>query len=198
MSAVADPSRFERAIAGFDAANASDPNQEDDNGAMRPKELLYAERMTEFLNAFAPDAPEEVKLAARAQHIRRWEIKRSDFPEGRRGYLDWRTACGRHHAETASRILREAGYGQETVGRVSALLQKENLKADRDVQLLEDVACLVFLQYYFDPFSSGHGDQKIVRILQKTWRKMSPEGRQAAQKLDLSPRARELVNRALE
>ena len=54
--------KFNAAIARFDVANAEDPDGE---------ELLYAQRMSEWLGKFAPDASETVKLAARSQHIRR-------------------------------------------------------------------------------------------------------------------------------
>ena len=152
--------------------------------------------MTATLDSFAPEAPEAVRLAVRCQHIRRWTVPRDTYPEGRDGYRRWRTDLARFHAETAGTILREVGYGEDTVARVGALLRKERLKADPEVQLLEDVACLVFLQYYLPAFAARHDDAKLVDILGKTWRKMSERGRAAGLALDLDPRVSALVSRA--
>ena len=198
MSRTFEPTgRFREAVARFDRANAEDPNVETVGGASRPKELLYAQRMSEALERFAPDASEVVRLAVRCQHIRRWTVPRDGYPEGRDGYRRWRTDLGRFHAETAGGILGEVGYDDATVGRVQALLRKERLKADPEVQLLEDIVCLVFLRHYLAPFTGQHEDEKIVGILRKTWRKMSDRGRAAALALDLAPALRNLVARAL-
>ncbi|MDH5536607.1 MAG: DUF4202 domain-containing protein, partial [Betaproteobacteria bacterium] len=133
---------FERAVARFDAVNGEDPNLEQGEGTPQPKELLYARRMSAMLERFAPDAPEAVRLAARCQHIRRWDIPRVDYPRTPAGYKEWRTRLQRHHAEIAGKILRGAGYGDDMVGRVASLLKKEKLKRDLDSQLLEDVVAL--------------------------------------------------------
>ena len=194
---AAEAARLRAALARFDRANADDPNRELVDGAEQPRELVYARRMTAMLERFAPDAPEAVRLAVRCQHIRRWTVPRDTYPEGRDGYRRWRTDLARFHAETAGTILREVGYGDDTIARVGALLRKERLKADPQVQLLEDVACLVFLQHYLPAFAAQHDDAKVVDILGKTWRKMSARGRAAALALDLEPRVRALVSRAV-
>lgn len=191
-------SRFENAVARFDAANGEDPNRERVGDAERPKALVYAERMSACLDRLAPDAPEAVRLAARSQHIRRWTVPRGDYPKGRDGYRRWRTDLARFHAEAAGDILRDVGYDEATIGRVQALLRKERLKADPDVQLLEDVICLVFLEYYLDDFSQKHERPKVVDIIRKTWRKMSDRGRGASLSLELTPRVRALLREALE
>ena len=190
-------SRFERAIEGFDRANREDPNRVVADGVEQPKELLYARRMTARLGRFAPDAPEPVRLAARSQHIRRWTIPRSDYPEGRDGYRRWRSDLARFHASTAAVILREVGYDDATVERVESLLRKERLKTDPDVQLLEDVICLVFLEQYLSDFVLKQDDATLVAVLRKTWRKMSDDGHRAAGALDLTSDVRALVARAL-
>ena len=190
--------RFTAAIARFDAANAEDPRREPVDGEPQPRELVYAQRMTAALDRFATDAPEAVRLAARCQHIRRWTIPRDRYPAGRDGYRRWRTDLGRFHAETAGEILREVGYDEATVTRVGALLRKERLKADPDVQLLEDVICLVFLRHHLADFAAQHDDEKLTDILRKTWRKMSDRGRAAALQIDLAPELRALVARAVE
>ena len=140
---IADPKRFDAAIAAFDAANAEDPNR--DEG--RPKELLYAQRMSAMLDRFAPDASEAVRLAVRAQHIQRWKTPRASYPMDRQGYLQWRTGLYKFHAETAGRILQEAGYDAGTIERVQAAVGKKGLKVNAETQLLEDVTDLVFLEH---------------------------------------------------
>ena len=195
---VASPfDRFQQAIERFDAANGEDPNRVVVDGVEQPKELVYAGRMTACLDRFGPDAPEAVRLAARCQHIRRWTMPRADYPAGRDGYRRWRTDLARFHAATAAAILREVGYDDATVARVEALLRKERLKTDPDVQLLEDVICLVFLEHYLFDFVPKQHEEKLVGVLRKTWPKMSDDGRRAALALDLAPDLRRLVARAV-
>jgi hypothetical protein len=182
----------------FDAANAEDPNLEPDAaGQLVPKEVLYAQRMTTCLNRVAPDAPEAVQLAARCQHIRRWAIPRADFPLTRPGYHQWRNALKKYHAELAGQLLAQAGYEPETITRVQELVQKLRLKDDPEVQLLEDVICLVFLEYYFLPFAAQHPEEKVIEIVQKTWPKMTERGHALALQLPFAPEARALVEKAL-
>jgi hypothetical protein len=194
---ISDQTRFDTAIARFDAANAEDPNSETVAGEAHPKELLYAQRMTTWLNKLAPDASEALRLAVRCQHIQRWAIPRRDYAMDRRGYLRWRTTLAKFHARTAGDILREVGYDDDTIRRVQMLLRKEGLKRDAEVQCLEDVACLVFLQSYFADFANQHEEAKIIDIIQKTWKKMSPRGHELALTLPLSSDASQLIDKAL-
>lgn len=177
-----------KAVEQFDAANARDPNA---------KELLYAQRMTEWLGKLSADASEPLKLAVRCQHIRRWEIPRKSFPMDRAGYHKWRSTLYDFHADRAAEILLEVGYDDETIARVRSLLRKERLKADPEAQTLEDVACLVFLEFYFSEFAAQHDEAKVVNILKRTWAKMSTRGRQAAMTINLPPPQRELIAKAL-
>jgi hypothetical protein len=188
--------RLDAAFARIDEANAQDPNLERLDGQDFPKELLYGRRMSATLAMFAPEADDAVKLAARAQHVQRWKIPRSDFPMDRKGYLAWRQKLYGMHAELAGEILREVGYDDATIARVGTLLRKKGLKTDPDVQLLEDVICLVFLEHYFAEFSVKHDDAKVIDILRKTWAKMSPRGHEAALALPMGEERR-LVERAL-
>lgn len=181
----------------FDEANAQDPNKESSEGKLYPKELLYAQRMTDILNEFEPDASEALQLTARCQHICRWEIPRESYDMNRVGYLKWRQELKQFHAEKASNILRKVGYDEDTIDRVSFLLLKKQLKKDEETQTLEDVICLVFLKYYYEPFLIKHNDDKIISILQKTWKKMSQKGHKAALTLAFSERGMELVSKAL-
>ena len=181
-----EPTRFQTAIDHIDAANAA-----------VPAEVLYAQRMTAWLDRLYPDASEALRLAARAQHIRRWEIPRGSYPMDRAGYHRWRTALYTFHAETADSILRGVGYPDATIARVRALLRKERLKSDPEMQALEDVACLVFLENYFADFAPKHDEEKVITILRRTWAKMSPRGHVAALELKMEPAARSLVEKAL-
>lgn len=163
---------FERAIALFDAANAEDPNR--DEG--QPKELLYAHRMSGMLDRFAPEASEAVKLAVRAQHIRRWTVPRDSYPMTKDGYYAWRTGLYKFHAETAGELMRQAGYDDAMIDRVKAAVGKRGLKVNPETQLLEDVTDLVFIEYYMLAFAGSKPDydeEKWLVIIRKTWNKMS-------------------------
>ena len=194
---IADLERFNAAIARFDAANADDPTTEVFQGAVYPKELLYAQRMTAWLDNIAPEASEVLRLAVRCQHIQRWTIPRHTYAMDRHGYLRWRTTLAKFHADTAAAILRDVGYDDATVQRVQTLLRKERLKRDPEVQCLEDVICLVFLEHYLAAFATQHDEIKVLDILRKTWTKMSPRGHEVALTLPMSPEARRLVEQAL-
>ena len=152
----ADLERFNAAIARFDAANTEDPTTEVLQGVVYPKELLYAQRMTAWLDKLAPDASEALRLAVRCQHICRWTIPRHTYAMNRTGYLRWRTTLAKFHADTAAAILRDVGYDDVTIQRVQTLLRKEGLKRDAEVQCLEDVICLVFLENYCAAFATRH------------------------------------------
>jgi hypothetical protein len=192
-----DKERFSHAIQHFDALNANDPNKVNCDGVIYAKELLYAQRMTDCLKDFAPDASEALKLAARAQHISRWKIPRSDFPLDRKGYLLWRNQLKSMHAVIASEILAAVGYDSETILRVQSLIQKKQLKQDPEVQTLEDVICLVFLQYYLEEFAEKKPPEKVIEILQKTWRKMSQRGQSQALSLPLSDISKAQLKKAI-
>ena len=189
-----DEGRVRRCMEMFDAANAEDPNR-DASGV--PKELAYARQMSAWLARLEPNAPDEVRLAVRAQHIRRWEIPRDSYPAGRSAYLAWRRNLGRFHAETAGAIMRDCGVDDDTVLRVQAIIRKERFKTDRLAQLLEDVACLVFLDHYFAPFAGDQAEDSMVNILRKTWKKMSEAGRAASLQIEYSPQCQALLGKAL-
>ncbi len=189
--------RFDTAIAAIDRANAEDPHRETIDGQPQSAALVYARRMTAWLERIEPSASLELRLAVRSQHIRRWMIPRDSYPMTRIGYLKWRTDLYRFHAEQTGEILRQVGYDPATIDRVQSLIRKERLKADPETQTLEDVICLVFLESYFAEFSAKHDEEKLIGILRKTWKKMSDRGHAEAMKLQLSDAARDLVARAL-
>jgi hypothetical protein len=195
---ISDPQRFQHAIAAIDAANAADPNLLKTPEGERPKELVHSELLTDWVRQLQPEASEPLLLAARAHHIRRWVTPRSSYPKGRSGYLKWRRDLHRYHASEVARILEQAGYEPEIVTRVQQIVRKERLTLDPEVQTLEDALCLVFLQLQLDETAGRVADdEKMVVVLRKSWRKMSPAGREFALGLDLSAEGRELVRRAL-
>ena len=189
-----DP-RFQRALDRFDALNAQDPHTDLVEGRPEPRELVYARRMTQWLHRLEPDASAALQLAARSQHLMRWHISRETFPKDRAGYIRWRTTLYDFHADRAAEVLREVGYDDAMIDRVRSLIRKQNLKTDPESQTLEDVICLVFLENYFAQFARDHDEEKLLKILRKTWRKMSDRGHAAAMKLNLGPRELELIHR---
>lgn len=189
--------RLDRTLKLIDQANRADPHQELAGGQPQPKEWLYGQRMSQMLESFKPGASDHLKIAARAQHIERWKSPRANYPEGRSGYKKWRAELGLFHAQRTGELMREAGYPDPDTDRVKYLLQKRSLKTDAESQCLEDVVCLVFLQFYFDAFAAKHTENKLLEIIQKTWKKMSSQGQTAALQLPLSATARALVKKAL-
>jgi hypothetical protein len=179
----ADQSPYNTANSLIDAANSADPNQVSADGREWPKEFLYSERMSDMLGRYRPDADEVMKLAIRAQHIERWKSPRNAYPEGRIGYLQWRKDLYKIQASRAAELMRQAGYDEQQAERAWQAVAKKNIKGNPDTQLLEDVTDLVFLEHYILEFVGKHPDyseEKWVEIIQKTWRKMSPEAQQFA------------------
>lgn len=187
-------SRLQAVLAAIDAANAADPSK-DEKGT--PRALVYGQRMSAALEKFSPDASEVLKIAARAQHIERWVIPRSSYPEGRVPYLTWRKDLQKHHAQRTGELMRAVGYGEDEIARAASLLKKERLKFDADAQALEDVICLVFLQHEADDFIAKHDDEKVRDILVKTAKKMSPQGLAAAGQVKMYERLARLLTEAL-
>jgi hypothetical protein len=192
-----EPGKLQKAFNAFDEYNSRDPHTEDWKGKTYPKELLYHHRMTERLSSYFPDAPEYLRLAARCQHIGRWEIARNAYPIDRKGYLQWRTAEKIHHTKIAEPILKECGYDEDTIEKVKSLLMKKELTTNPDTQVLEDVVCLVFMEFYLDDFAAQHTDEKVVDILRKTLKKMSPRCIEESQYLKVSERIQGLLLQAV-
>ena len=180
---ISDRGRYEKAIVAFDAMNATDPNFETVGSAREPKELLYAQRMTEMQERFAPDASEAVKLACRAQHIQRWKSPRSDYPMDKKGYMLWRTNLYKFHAETAGNLMKEVGYDEAMIDRVKTIVGKKDLKTNPETQLMEDVVDLCFIEHYMLHFAEqkpDYDEAKWILIIRKTWDKMSDSAHQFA------------------
>jgi hypothetical protein len=193
-----DPQRFEAALRRFDEENARDPNVEHVAGVVHPRELLYAQWLTEWMLKLCPDASEPLRLAARGQHLCRWMVPRDSYPMTRAGYLKWRAGLKQFHAQKAGQILREVGYAEDTVARVQSLNLKQDFPQDPEGRVLEDALCLVFLEHQFAGLASRTADDKMINALQKTWKKMTPAAQALAAKLSYGPRERGLLEKALK
>jgi hypothetical protein len=189
--------RFQQAIALIDAENSRDPNIEIIDGQPIAREVLYSQRLTEWLLRLDPAASEPLQLAARSQHICRWKIPRAKYPATRAGYHQWKNDLKKFHADLTSQILAQVGYDASTVTRVHALNLKEGFPHDPETRTLEDALCLVFLQFQFAPLAERAESEKVINALRKSWTKMSANGREAALTLPFSPFQRDLLDRAL-
>lgn len=188
---------YDLAIQLIDQINTEDPTKEPWKGKDFPKELLYSHRMSKKLVDFAPEASEQLRIAARAQHIARWKIQRSEYPMDRVGYLTWREELKKMHADLTGNILEKVGFDEAFISRVKFLIRKKQLKTDAETQTLEDVVCLVFLEYYLEDFVAKHEFEKIKDILRKTWGKMSEKAHKEALKLNFSSQSLAIIQEAL-
>lgn len=180
--------------------NAADPNRETWNGRMVAKEWRYSKRMAEWLARLKPDASPLLTIAVYAQHLERWLRPRGAYPMSREGYKAWRQDCAQFHAERAGEIMAKHGFSGADCARVASLIRKENLKTDAEAQTLEDCAALVFLQDYFDAFAAEHADyseEKMLKIIRRTWAKMSAAAHSEALGLPFSPTAKAWIEKAL-
>ena len=193
---MTDSQRFERAIQRFDEENARDPNMEIVDGVAHPRELVYAERLTNWVLKLKPDASETLRLAARCQHICRWTIPRDTYERTKAGYLKWRTELKQFHAQKAGEILHEVGYADDVVARVQALNLKKDFPQDPDSRVLEDALCLVFLQYQFAELATRSTDEQMINALRKSWNKMTEPARAEALRLNYGLRERGLIEKA--
>lgn len=193
-----DPLQFDTAIRRFDEENSRDPNSVSEDGIAHPRELIYAHWLTGWVLRLNPNASEELRLAARSQHICRWMVPRDSYPMTRAGYLKWREGLKHFHAKKAGEILREAGYPEETVSRVQNLNLKKDFPNDAETRTLEDALCLVFLERQLEELAAKTADDKMINALQKSWNKMTPAARDFALKLNYRPREKELLERALK
>lgn len=192
---------LKQVLSAIDEINRHDPNQVTINGQNQIKELVYGQQMSQCLLQYWPDANELLQIAVRAQHIKRWQLKRTEFEQGKSGYYAWRIAQGKFHAELASSIMLEHGYTKEQAQQTAAIIRKEKLKTNEGSQALEDVACLVFLMHYFDEFAAKYlavdNEEKIIRIVQLTWGKMSSKAHDIALTLTLPTHLAAIVTKAL-
>ncbi|HEX8378483.1 MAG TPA: DUF4202 domain-containing protein [Pedobacter sp.] len=192
-----DNKKIVKAFELFDQYNSKDPKQYTWNNEAYPQELFLAQQLHQWVLKLDPAAAEPLLLASRCQHIGRWEVPRDTYPDGKAGYLNWRSNLAKYHAQKAEELLLQAGCDEETISKVKQINLKQQLKTDPEVQTMENALCLVFLQFEFEDFLLKHDEAKIIRILQMTWAKMSDAGREAALVLNFSPKAEKIVKKAL-
>jgi len=200
VSAGEGEARLEAALGRFEASHRQDPRSVEVDGARVAWSVHYHRRLLHWVLRFDPRASEALRLAAACQHVRRWEIPRADYGEGRGEYRRWRSDLSRMHARVAREVLTDVGYDETTVTRVEALIRKLGLGRDPEVQLFEDAICMVFFENEYVDLAKKHDDGKLVDILARTWGKMSERGRAAALELarGLPERERALVERATQ
>lgn len=193
-----DLARFETALRRFDEENSRDPNTQTVAGLSHPRELIYAHWLTSWVLKLSPEASEELRLAARCQHLCRWVIARDSYPMTRPGYLKWREDLKKFHAKRAGEVLREIGYPEDVIHRVQDLNLKKNFPNDPDGRVLEDALCLVFLEHQLGDLAAKTADDKMITALQKSWQKMTPAAHAEALKLNYTSREKDLIQRALK
>jgi len=195
---ISEEERLNLALADIDSVNKEDPRLVEVDGKPYPTELLYSVRMTEMLHLFAPHASVQLQIAARGQHIGRWNSPRNSFPMDRPGYLKWRSKLKLYHADQLSGIMKKRGFPQTDIDIVRNLIIKKGVKQEGEVATLEDVVCLVFLKYYAEDFAAQHEEAKVIDILQKTWGKMTDRCHQWAMSMELPEGVTALVKKALD
>ena len=185
---------YAQARALIDAVHTTDPKHAADG---RAAELVYADRMEAWVARLVPDANQILRLAARCQHLERWSVPRTTFPDGKAGYLKWRQSLYKKQADRTKELLLQAGVPAD---EAATWVSKTAMKTNAGTQVLEDAACLVFLENEIADFAAQHADyprEKFVDILRKTWRKMSPGAQSAALGLGLPPAIGALVREAV-
>lgn len=190
--------KLEKAFELFDAFNKQDPGTISWDGVVYPAEYFYAVQLHNWVLKLEPAAGEMLLLASRSQHIGRWKVPRNSYPEGKSAYLRWRTDLAKYHAETAGQLMLQAGYSLEEVKPVQQIIRKEQLRSNPEVQVIENALCLVFLQFQYEDFIVKHDDEKVITIIQKSWKKMTDPGRNAAMTLHFSDKGKALILEALK
>lgn len=190
--------RLKAAIARFNEMNRQDPRKSKVDQGSLPTQLLEVERLEAWVLKREPEPSEALRLAARCQHLQRFKFPRSDYPEGRTGYLTWRKDLMKKHADLASTVLSECGFDEHVIAEVRKINLKQDLKHNPDVQKMEDALCLSFLEHEYSDFAQKYDDEKVLAIVQKTWKKMSVDGHKLALTISLSGRAQDLVAQALK
>jgi hypothetical protein len=190
-------SKLDKALKLFDEYNKQDPHIITWNGIDYPAEYFYALQLYNWVKKLAPNASETLLLASRAQHIGRWKISRDTYPSGKAGYYKWRTEVAKFHAEIVNQLMQQAGYNEGTIKKVQHIILKEDLRKDEEVQVMENALCLVFLEFQYEDFITKHDDESVIRILRKTWNKMTEPGKAAALSLTHNERGKNLIIQAI-
>lgn len=176
----------------IDESNSQDPNQI----AGRPRALVQGELASAWAERLVDTPDDSVAVACRAHHLERWVIERSSYPEGRAGYLRWRRDNKAHQARKTLELL-DGIYDEPTLQRIADLLLRKGLGADPEVQVVEDAACLVFLDTQFDDMVERLDHEHLVGVVAKTLKKMSASAIELAGEVSLSARATEVLSDAI-
>jgi hypothetical protein len=187
-----------RASAAIDAANSADPTTIVVRGAPTPLALAHGRLAADWVQRLHPDAPDEWLLAARAHHLRRWELPRSDYPEGRSGYHRWKRDQRRRHADDVAALLAPLGVAEPSIERVQSLVRRDTLADDPGAQAVEDAACLVFIETQLAGIAARFDRDQLIDVLRKTARKMSPAALAAAASIPIDDAAAGLLAAALD
>jgi len=190
--------KLNAAFTQFDNCNQQDPNVFTWHGESYPQEYFLALKLYGWILKLAPEASEELLLASRSQHIGRWEIPRNSYPDGREAYLQWRKDLAKYHAKTAADILQNLGYNEEQIAHVTRIILKQKIKADAEVQTMENALCLVFLEFQYEDFYPKHNGDKVINILKKSLLKMDAAGHAFALKLSYSDKGVHYIQEALK
>lgn len=195
---MATESPYDKALLAIDAAHSLDPREHITSAGLKiPYELHYAQKMSHYLTLRDPQASPVLKLAIRAQHLRRWEIPRDSYPMTKAGYYSWRTYLKKRQAEIVEDICIASGVEREEAEKVGSLVRKEDLKTDEKTMVLEDVACLVFLDDQFEKFKDGYDEDKVIHIVKKTWVKMTDKGHDLALQIPMTDESKRIIGKAL-
>lgn len=189
--------KLQKAFGLFDAYNQQDPATLVWEGSTYPAEYFYALQLYNWVLKLEPQASEQLLLASRSQHLGRFTIPREEYPEGKTGYLNWRSNLAKFHAEKAAEFMRQAGYDEDVIAGTQRIILKQKIKLDHEVQTIENALCLVFLEFQYEDFRKKHSEDKMLHILRKTWNKMSEPGRNAALTLTYTDEGKALIGKAL-
>ncbi len=186
------------AIKIFDEINSLDPNRIQFHGEDFPKEILYSNWLTLWVEKLNPVKSDALRLASRCQHLKRWEISRDKYPEGLKGYMQWKKELLKFHADESEKVLRNLHIDESIIQQVRKINLKQDIRNNPEVQIMEDALCLVTLEFQLEEFSLKHTDEKMIEIIRKSWNKMSNSARDKAKKITYSPRVLKLVLEAIK
>lgn len=190
-------SGYEAAVAAIDAANSADPTSISVRGHQLPLAFAHGRLAAEWIVSLHGSDDDLLLLAARAHHLRRWELPRTSYPEGRAGYLAWKRDQRQRHATDVAALLEAAGYSPAEIERVQALVRRDRLATDAGSQAVEDAACLVFLETQLADLSRRLDHDLLISVLRKTARKLSPAGAAAIADIPLGAAERAVLAEAL-
>ena len=189
--------RFAAAVIAIDTANAADPTSVVVRGSTHPLALVHGQLAAEWVAKLHPDTDEAWLLAARAHHLRRWEVPRTDYEPGKAGYLKWKRDQRARHARDVGSLLAEVEYEAADIERVQSLVRRDHLASDAGSQAVEDAACLVFIETQLVDVAAKLDHDHVIDVIRKTARKMSPKALNAVAQIPLGEAEKSLLAAAL-